>query len=32
MKIKFDCDCGGRYTTGSKAKHIKTERHQKYLM
>jgi gas vesicle protein len=31
-KIKFDCHCGGKYTTGSKAKHIKTERHQKYLI
>ena len=31
-KIKFDCDCGGKYTPGTKAKHIRTERHQKYLI
>tara|TARA_R110002049_G_scaffold213472_1_gene384918 strand:- start:34 stop:597 length:564 start_codon:yes stop_codon:yes gene_type:complete len=30
-KEKFKCDCGGRYTKGSKVRHIKTKKHQKFL-
>ena len=29
-KVKHDCDCGGKYTTG-RARHIKTAKHQKWL-
>ena len=28
---KHNCPCGGRYTWGSKAKHFKSQKHQKYL-
>jgi len=29
--IKFYCICGGKYTASHKTRHIKTERHKKYL-
>ena len=29
--IKCDCDCGGKYTMQNKARHLKTNKHQKYL-
>ena len=28
---KFNCDCGGKYTTINKKKHLRTKKHQKYL-
>ena len=28
---KFNCDCGGKYTNGSKINHLKTNKHKKYL-
>jgi hypothetical protein len=28
---KFDCNCGGCYTNSTKARHLKTEKHQNYL-
>jgi hypothetical protein len=30
--IKFDCICGGKYTASHKTRHIKSERHKKYLI
>jgi hypothetical protein len=30
-QTKHDCECGGKYTTGNKSKHIKTKLHQTYL-
>ena len=30
-KKKYNCECGGKYTNSSKSKHIKTDKHQKYL-
>jgi len=30
--IKFDCICGSKYTASHKTRHIKTERHKKYLI
>ena len=32
MKIKFDCNCGGKFTYANKTRHMKSERHQKYLI
>jgi hypothetical protein len=32
MQMKFDCKCGGKYTYNNKGGHVKSERHQKYLM
>ena len=29
LKKKFNCECGGKYTYRDKAKHMKTQRHQK---
>ena len=28
---KCNCNCGGKYTHGNKAKHFKTKKHQNYL-
>jgi len=28
---KFNCECGGKYTHTSKARHLKTNKHQKWL-
>ena len=28
---KYDCQCGGKYTLSSKARHLKTKKHQKYI-
>ena len=28
---RHDCPCGGKFTRASKAKHLKTEKHQTYL-
>ena len=28
---KFDCECGGKYTYASKARHLKSKIHEKYL-
>jgi hypothetical protein len=28
---KFDCECGGRYQRCSKARHMKSKKHQSYL-
>ena len=28
---KFTCDCGGRYTRGSRVRHFKTNKHQIYI-
>ena len=28
---KFNCECGGRYIRGSKAKHFKTRKHQNFI-
>jgi len=30
--IKFDCICGSKYTASHKTRHIKSERHKKYLI
>jgi len=30
-KQKHQCPCGGRYTTGSKARHFKTKKHQSFI-
>ena len=27
--IKYDCECGGKYNNGNKAKHLKTRKHLK---
>ena len=29
--IKFDCECGGKYTAGHKHEHMNSKRHLKYL-
>ena len=29
--IKYNCDCGGRYANGSKTKHFRCIKHQKYI-
>ena len=31
-KRKYNCNCGGKYTYASKARHIKTKTHQDYLL
>jgi hypothetical protein len=31
QKQKFDCECGGRYINTGKNRHMKTQRHLKYL-
>lgn len=28
---KIECECGGRYTQGSKARHFRSNKHQEYL-
>ena len=28
---KFNCECGGKYTTCNKLRHLKSQKHQKYL-
>ena len=30
-KLKFNCECGGKYTRSSKSNHFKTKKHLKYL-
>ena len=30
-KEKFECECGGRYTRGSKVHHFKTKLHREYV-
>jgi len=30
-KEQHDCECGGRYTNGHKARHFKSQKHQTYL-
>ena len=30
-KVKFTCDCGGKYTYHNKSKHNKTTKHQKFI-
>ena len=32
LKEKFDCECGGKYTYQNKLSHMKTNKHQKYLL
>jgi hypothetical protein len=32
MSVKTDCPCGGRYTYANKATHMKTKKHQKYIL
>jgi len=32
LKKKFDCECGGRYTYEHISHHMKTIKHQKYLL
>ena len=29
--VKFNCECGGRFSKRNKAQHIKSKKHQKYL-
>jgi len=31
-KRKYNCNCGGTYTYSHKAEHIKTKKHQEYLL
>ena len=31
QKIKHKCECGGSYSNNSKARHLKTKKHQKFL-
>ena len=31
VKQKFECPCGGRYRRGDKARHMNTQKHQKFL-
>ena len=31
IKEKFNCECGGKFTLGSKARHMKTKKHQDYI-
>jgi hypothetical protein len=31
LKEKFDCDCGGRYTSSHKLEHFRTKKHQKFI-
>ena len=31
QREKFDCECGGRYTRSSKARHMKTKKHLAYV-
>ncbi len=28
---KFNCECGGRYSNSTKARHLRTKRHMKYI-
>jgi ABC-type transporter MlaC component len=28
---KFDCDCGGKYTTTNKKRHLKSKKHQNFI-
>ena len=30
-KQKFNCECGGKYTRGVKARHLKTIKHTTYI-
>ena len=32
QKIKHACECGGNYTNSSKARHLKTEKHQLFIL
>ena len=31
LNQKFQCECGGKYTHANKARHMKTQKHQKYI-
>ena len=30
--IKYDCECGGKYTHQHKSRHLKSKKHQKYIL
>lgn len=30
-KEKYQCECGGKYTTNNMHKHLETDKHQKYI-
>jgi len=30
-RIKRDCPCGGKYTNGSRATHLKSKKHKRYI-
>jgi hypothetical protein len=30
-QLKFDCECGGKYTAAGKGQHLRTKRHQSWL-
>jgi len=30
-KVKINCECGGKYQVGSKARHFKTKKHQAFI-
>lgn len=29
---RYECECGGRYTRANKSQHIKSKKHQKYMV
>ena len=31
-KQKFNCNCGGKYTYSSKARHLKSKKHQSFII
>ncbi len=31
LQQKYECDCGGSYTTANQSRHLKTKKHQSYL-
>ena len=31
LKEKIECECGGKYSYGAKSKHLKTNKHQKFI-
>jgi hypothetical protein len=32
QREKFNCPCGGRYSRGDKSRHMKSKKHQKYII
>jgi hypothetical protein len=30
-KVSYDCDCGGRYQTTDRSKHMRTQKHQRWV-